>query len=175
MPSISWQFPTRTPPLPTPAAVGGNPIKVLCPIQDCRKSKELRGCPGESNKNWLNRPSEKRLRELEVFQLECPEEGKKTFSRNKRIILPNCFFGDFFFFKVVTVGYSTEDSREGALMTFLFDINSQPLLTLSTHGIARATHSLKIPYCSGTSSQEHYESQVLWGYQGKVVRKQLKG
>ena len=53
----------------------------------------------------------------------------------------------FFFFKVVTVGYSTEDSREGVLMTFLLDISKQPL---SAHGIVLATCSLKIPYCFGT-------------------------
>ena len=34
----------------------------------------------------------------------------------------------FFFFKLVTVGYSTEDSREGVLMIFLLDISKQPLL-----------------------------------------------
>lgn len=29
---------------------------------------------------------------------------------------------------VVTAGYSTEESRKGILVTFLFDINKQPLL-----------------------------------------------
>ena len=99
-------------------------IKALCPVQDWRKSNKLRECPEESNKNWLNRPFEERLRELGLFSARVAGGGNNKFSRNKRISCKTFFF----FFKLVTVGYSTEDSREGVLMIFLLDISKQPLL-----------------------------------------------
>lgn len=57
------------------------------------------------------------------FQLEQLVEGIINFQETKEY-LANLFL---FLKKVVTVGYSTEDSREGVLMTFLFDINKQSL------------------------------------------------
>lgn len=84
--------PPRTLPLPTPEAVGGNLIKVLCPVQDWRKSNKLRECPEESNKNWLNRPSEERLRELGLFSARVAGGGNNKFSRNKRISCKLFFF-----------------------------------------------------------------------------------
>lgn len=60
-------------------------IKVLCPIQDWRKSDKFRECPEKSNKHWLNRPSEERLRESGLLQLELLVGGNNRFSRNKRM------------------------------------------------------------------------------------------
>lgn len=57
------------------------------------------------------------------FQLEQLVEGIINFQETKEY-LAKLFL---FLKKVVTVGYSTEDSREGVLMTFLFDVNKQPL------------------------------------------------
>lgn len=54
---------------------------------------------------------------------------------------------------MVTVGYSTEDSRGGILTIFQFDINNLPL-TLSAHWSVAATGSLKILYSIRTPSQE---------------------
>lgn len=67
-------------------------IKVLCPVQDWRKSNKLRECPEESNKNWLNRPSEERLRELGLFSARVAGGGNNEFSRNKRISCKTFFF-----------------------------------------------------------------------------------
>lgn len=67
-------------------------IKVLCPVQDWRKSNKLRECPEESNKNWLNRPSEERLRELGLFSARVAGGGNNKFSRNKRISCKTFFF-----------------------------------------------------------------------------------
>lgn len=119
--SIFCQFHIRTSPLPTPGAVGARGptlIKALCPIQDWRKSNGLRECPEERNKNWLNRPSEERLRELGLFQLELLVGGIIHFQKQKTVLQNS----------VVTVGYSTENSREGMLMIFLFGMNKLPLL-----------------------------------------------
>ena len=84
--NILCQCPTRTSPLPAPGAVGGNLIKVFCPIQDGIKSNKLSECSEESNKNGLNRPSKERLRELRLLQLQRLMEGIINFQETKEYL-----------------------------------------------------------------------------------------
>lgn len=112
-------------------------------------------------------------------------EGIIYFQETKEY-LANLFL---FLKEVVTVGSSTEDSREGVFMTFLFDITKQPL-SLSARGIVSATCPLKIialrhslesvvslRYCEVTgqcreetfvlSKRLDYVHPLTWNFQGR--------
>lgn len=69
---------------------GATVIKVLCPIQDWRKSNEFRECLQESNKNGLDRPSAERLRELGLFQLQLLVGGIINFQETKEYLAKLC-------------------------------------------------------------------------------------